>query len=346
MNTRLQVEHPVTELVTGLDLVELQLLVAAGAPLPEFELRLDGHAVEARVNAEDVAAGFLPASGRVLAYRRPAGVRVDDAIEVGSVVGTDYDSMIAKVIVHAADRATALARLERALADTVVLGVSTNTAFLRALAADPAVRAGAIDTGFIEREQPVAVAVADEVVAEAAARVHMAVLAERAGDDPFARVDGWRAAAARAAAFWRLAVDGGDPVEVRVTPGAAIERSGDREFAITSGAERVQWTYAYEGEEMWVGHSGRAWRVRPASNEEAHEAGVHGDLRAPMPGSVLLVPAAVGDEVGPGDTIVVLESMKMELSITAPVRGVVAEISVAVGDKVALDQQLARVQSA
>src|SRR5205823_817143 len=128
MNARLQVEHPVTELVTGLDLVELQLLVAAGEPLPDFQLRLDGHAVEARVNAEDAAAGFLPASGTVLAYRRPQGVRVDDAIEAGSVVGTEYDSLLAKVIAHGPDRETALARLDRALAETAILGVTTTTA--------------------------------------------------------------------------------------------------------------------------------------------------------------------------------------------------------------------------
>jgi acetyl-CoA/propionyl-CoA carboxylase biotin carboxyl carrier protein len=344
MNARLQVEHPVTELVTGLDLVELQLLVAAGAALPEFELRIEGHAIEARVNAEDAAAGFLPASGPVLAYRRPAGARVDDAIDAGSVVGTDYDSMIAKVIAHAANRETALARLDRALADMVVLGVTTNTGFLRALINHPAVREGAVDTGFIEREQPADAPVADEDVARGAATLHMAVLAERAGDDPFARVDGWRPAGARAASFWRLAVDGGAPLEVRVAPGADIARSGPDSFAIITEGARVEWTYAYEGDHMWVGHGGRAWRVRQASTEEAHEASLHGDLRAPMPGSVLLVPAAVGDEIKAGDPVVVLESMKTELTITAPVDGVVKDITVAVGDRVARDQSLARVE--
>jgi acetyl-CoA/propionyl-CoA carboxylase, biotin carboxylase, biotin carboxyl carrier protein len=344
MNARLQVEHPVTELVTGLDLVELQLLVASGAALPDFELRMEGHAIEARVNAEDAEAGFLPASGTVLAYRRPAGARVDDAIDAGSVVGTDYDSLIAKVIAHAADRATALARLDRALADTVVLGVTTNTGFLRALINHPAVRDGALDTRFIEREQPAAAPVAAEAVARAAATVHMAVLAEHASDDPFTRVDGWRLAGARAPSFWRLAVDGGEPLEVRLMPGADIVRSGRNSFAITTAGERVEWAYAYEGDHMWVGHGGRAWRVRQASTEEAHEAQVHGDLRAPMPGSVLLVPASVGDSVRTGDPVIVLESMKMELTITAPVDGEVKEITVAVGDQVARDQSLARVE--
>jgi acetyl-CoA/propionyl-CoA carboxylase biotin carboxyl carrier protein len=345
MNARLQVEHPVTELVTGLDLVELQLRVAAGEPLPDFELRMDGHAIEVRLNAEDAAAGFLPAAGRVLAYRRPANVRVDDAIEAGSVVGTDYDSMLAKVIAHAHDRPTAIARLDRALAHTAVLGVTTTAAFLRALLAREEVRSGAIDTGFIEREQPAAAPVAEEEVAEAAALIHMAVLAERAGDDPFARVDGWRMGGLRADSFWRLAVDGGTPLEVRIASGRDVLRVAADRFALTEAGERREWTYAYDGDVMWLGRDGGAWRVRQASSEEAHEAQIHGDLRAPMPGQVLLVPASVGDRVSAGDPVVVLESMKMELSIAAPADGVVAEIAVAVGDRVAQDQSLARVEA-
>ena len=347
MNARLQVEHPVTELVTGLDLVELQLRVAAGEPLPDFDLRMDGHAIEVRVNAEDAAAGFLPAAGRVLAYRRAGGphVRVDDAIEAGSDVGTDYDSMIAKVIAHAHDRATAIARLDRALADSAVLGVTTNTGFLRALLARDEVRSGAIDTSFIEREQPAVEPLPPDDVARAAAVVHMAVLGERTTDDPFARVDGWRLGGVRAESVWRLAVDGGTPLEVRVTPDVDIARTGPETFAITEQGERVQWSYAYDGDVMWLGRGGHAWRVRRASSEEAHEAHVHGDLRAPMPGQVLLVPAAVGDRVSAGDPVVVLESMKMELAIAAPVDGTVAEIGVAVGDKVAQDQSLARVEA-
>ena len=153
MNARLQVEHPVTEFVTGLDLVEAQLRVAAGQHLDfdQDRLRLTGHAIEARINAEDAGRDFLPAAGRVLAYRRPRGVRVDDAIEAGSVVDTTYDSLVAKVIVHAGDRATALAELDRALAHTTVLGVTTTTGFLRELIATEAVRNGDMDTGLIER---------------------------------------------------------------------------------------------------------------------------------------------------------------------------------------------------
>ena len=153
MNTRLQVEHPVTELVTGFDLVEQQLRIAAGEPLSfaQDDVRLDGHAIEARVYAESPERGFLPATGEVLAWRPAAGVRTDAAVETGSVVTADYDPMIAKVISHGEDRATALARLDAALADTVVLGLDTNIAFLRTLLADDGVRTGDMDTGLIDR---------------------------------------------------------------------------------------------------------------------------------------------------------------------------------------------------
>ena len=151
MNARLQVEHPVTELVTGLDLVELQLRVAAGEPL-DVDVTLTGHAIEARINAED--AQFLPSAGPVLLAHYPSDVRVDAAVETGSVVGTDYDSMIAKVIAYGPDRATALARLDRALAHTAILGLTTNTGFLRALLAREDVRAGELDTGLIGRMEP------------------------------------------------------------------------------------------------------------------------------------------------------------------------------------------------
>ena len=187
MNARLQVEHPVTELVTGLDLVELQLRVAAGEPLPltQDDVTLDGHAIEVRVTAEDAARDFLPAAGRVLAYARPRStpdVRVDDAIELGSVVDTGYDSLLAKVIAHGTDRAQALARLDAALADFTVLGVTTTTRYLRDLLADDAVRAGALDTGLIERRGVPVGPIGDEGIAIAAAMLIMADRAASAGD--------------------------------------------------------------------------------------------------------------------------------------------------------------------
>ncbi len=189
MNARLQVEHPVTELVTGLDLVELQLRVAAGEAL-DVKVELSGHAIEARINAED--ASFFPSAGPVLLAEYPTGVRVDAAVETGSVVGTDYDSMIAKVIAYGPDRATALARLDRALAGTAILGLTTNTGFLRSLLAREDVRAGEMDTGLIGRLSPPAPPLSDEQVARTAASLAMARAVERAGDDPFERRDGWR----------------------------------------------------------------------------------------------------------------------------------------------------------
>ncbi|MGH2874674.1 MAG: acetyl-CoA carboxylase biotin carboxylase subunit, partial [Solirubrobacteraceae bacterium] len=193
-NARLQVEHPVTELVCGLDLVELQLRVAAGEPLSigQDDIRLRGHAIEARINAEDAARGFLPATGRILACERPPGVRIDDAIEVGGRLDGAYDSLLAKVIAHGDDRPQALARLQRALAGFTVLGVTTTTGYLRGLLDDAAVRDGTLDTGLVERRGVPDPPIDDAGVAMAAAMLTLADRAAAAGDDPFARVDGWR----------------------------------------------------------------------------------------------------------------------------------------------------------
>jgi acetyl-CoA/propionyl-CoA carboxylase biotin carboxyl carrier protein len=355
-NARLQVEHPVTELVCGLDLVELQLRVAAGEPLGlgQEEIRLTGHAIEARINAEDPARDFLPAAGRVLAYRRPPGVRVDDAIEPGSEIDTGYDSLLAKVIVHGADRKAALGKLDRALRDTVILGVSTSTGFLRSLIATDEVRDGRLDTGLVERLGAGAAAgLDDEQVASAAALITLALERERSGDDPFARVDGWRLGGRRAASWWRLAVAGGEPVEIRLgglgglVSGVGARRLGPDSFEITAEGERRRWHYAEvggSGAPGWLGSDGWAWPVRRSSAAQAGEAPADGDLRAPMPGEVLLVQTSVGERVSAGDPLVVLESMKMELVITAPVDGLVSQLSVAAGDKVAVDQPLARVE--
>jgi acetyl-CoA/propionyl-CoA carboxylase biotin carboxyl carrier protein len=349
MNARLQVEHPVTELVTGLDLVELQLRVAAGEPLPiaQDDVRLNGHAVEVRVTAEDAAREFLPAAGRVLAYARPretADVRVDDSIEPGSVVDTGYDSLLAKVIAHGADRPQALARLERALADFTVLGVTTTTRYLRGLLADDAVRAGDLDTGLIDRRGVPAGPMDDEGVAVAAAMLILADHAAHASDDPFMRLDGWRLGGVRAPSYWRVSVGGGEPIDVTV-PAEYVDMVsplGDGRFAIDG---RGEWLLARDGDITWIGHGGSAWAVRSASTADLADAAADGDIRAPMPGQVLLVHAAAGDRVSAGDPLVVLESMKMELVLTAPVDGEVAELTVAVGDKVAVDQPLARVEA-
>jgi len=349
MNARLQVEHPVTELVTGLDLVELQLRVAAGEPLAfaQGEVTLDGHAIEVRVTAEDAARDFLPAAGRVLAYARPRevhGVRVDDAIGPGSVVDTSYDSLLAKVIAHGADRTQALDRLDHALAGFTVLGVTTTTRYLRGLLADDAVRAGDLDTGLIDRRGVPAGPMDDEAVAIAAAMLIQGDRAASADDDPFHRVDGWRLGGARAPSHWRVSVSGGEPVDVTVPQEyvAMVSPLGGGRFAIEG---RGEWLLARDGDVVWIGHGGSAWAVRHASAADLGDAAADGYVRAPMPGQVLLVHAAAGDRVAAGDPLVVLESMKMELVLTAPLDGEVAELAVGVGDKVAVDQPLARVEA-
>jgi acetyl-CoA/propionyl-CoA carboxylase biotin carboxyl carrier protein len=355
VNARLQVEHPVTELVTGLDLVELQLRVAAGEPLPlsQTDVVLRGHAIEARITAEDPSRDFLPTAGRILAYERPSGsgpeaARVDDAIEVGTIVGTSYDSLLAKVIVHADDRAGALRRLGRALAQTTILGVTTTTGYLRGLIADPAVVAGELDTALIERRGSPPLPIGDGGVAHAAA---MLLVADRAdsvdragsGDDPFARVDGWRLGGRRAGSHWRMSVGGGEAVEVDVPAAdvAITHRTAPGRFTID---QRGDWLLAHDGDVDWIGHNGYAWAVRRVSAAEAQSAHADGELRAPMPGQVLLVPAAVGDIISAGDPVVVLESMKMELVLTAPIDGSVTALTVAPGDQVTVDQPLARIE--
>jgi len=349
MNARLQVEHPVTEMITGLDLVELQLRVAAGEPLSigQHDVRLTGHAIEARITAEDAAQGFLPTTGRVLAYHRPRGARVDDAIEIGSEIGTSYDSLLAKVIVHGADRGRALAELDRALADTAILGLTTTTAFLRDLIAVPEVRDGALDTGLIERETITVGGPEPEMIALAAALVTLAC--DHAGDgDPFARTDGWRLSGRRTGSWWRLAIDGGTPLELAAEPPDAYAPviGGPGALLLTIDGERREWRYVHDSEVTWVATGGGAWAVRASAGGETQDAHPDGDLRAPMPGSVLLVPASPGQTVSAGDPVVVLESMKMELVMTATIDGVVTELSVAMGDRVVVDQPLARIEAA
>jgi acetyl-CoA/propionyl-CoA carboxylase biotin carboxyl carrier protein len=349
MNARLQVEHPVTELVSGLDLVEQQLRVASGEPLglTQEQVTLTGHAIEARINAEDAGHGFLPTAGRVLAYHPPHGVRVDDALETGTEVGTAYDSMLVKVIAHGTDRTAAMDALDAALAQTTILGVTTTLPFIRALLASPEIRAGRMDTGLIERDPPPAVVPDAEQVATAAAVIRLAGEAAQRGDDPFARTDGWRLGGRRAGSWWRLALDG-TVTEVGLEPLTHYEvmPAAPDTTALTITGVRRDWVHVEANGTLWLGTGGGAWAVRSAATEDAEQAAADGDLRAPMPGQVLLVPATAGQAVSAGDPVVVLESMKMELVLTAPVDGIVAELSVSVGDRVVVNQPLARVEAA
>jgi acetyl-CoA/propionyl-CoA carboxylase biotin carboxyl carrier protein len=370
MNTRLQVEHPVTELVTGLDLVEWQLRVAAGEKLAftQDDVTLTGHAVEARICAEDPTRGFLPTGGTVLGLREPQGdgVRTDSGLSEGTEVGSLYDPMLSKVIAYGPDRATALRKLRAALAETVTLGVQTNAGFLRRLLAHPAVVEGDLDTGLVERE--VDRLVPDGVPAEvyaAAALLRQARLRPAGGSgwtSPFAAADGWRLGGTRAWTPHPLQVPGHDPVTVRVRstpdgatelllPGADAPLRGSA--AVPAGAghgftvllDGVTHTFAATPDGAWLGRDGDIWQVRDhdpvaASLSRSAHAGAD-SLTAPMPGTVTVVKVAVGDEVTAGQSLLVVEAMKMEHVISAPHAGTVAELDVAPGTTVAMDQVLA-----
>ncbi|MET7489668.1 biotin carboxylase N-terminal domain-containing protein [Streptomyces sp. NPDC005538] len=343
MNTRLQVEHPVTELVTGLDLVEWQLRVAAGERLPfaQDDITLTGHAVEARICAEDPSRGFLPSGGTVVLLREPQGdgVRTDSGLSEGTEIGSLYDPMLSKVIAYGPDRATALRKLRAALADTVTLGVPTNAGFLRRLLAHPAVVAGELDTGLVEREADSLVS--DEVPAEvyeAAAAVRLEALRPRGEGwtDPFSVPDGWRLGGAPKPVGFHLRVT--EPVEY--VPRGNHTVAEDRVSVTLDG---VRHTFHRSGD--WLGRDGDAWHVRDhdpvaASLSGADRSGAD-SLTAPMPGTVTVVKVAVGDQVTAGQSLLVVEAMKMEHVVSAPHAGTVAELDVTPGATVAMDQVLA-----
>ncbi|MFJ8733683.1 acetyl-CoA carboxylase biotin carboxylase subunit [Streptomyces bauhiniae] len=346
MNTRLQVEHPVTELITGLDLVEWQLRVASGEPLgfAQEDVTLTGHAVEARICAEDPARGFLPSGGTVLLLAEPQGdgVRTDSGLSEGTEVGSLYDPMLSKVIAYGPDRATALRKLRAALAETVTLGVPTNAGFLRRLLAHPAVVAGELDTGLVERA--VDDLIPDEVpeeVYEAAAAVRLEELRPRGGGwvDPFSVPDGWRLSGTPKPVSFPLRVPGGEPVE-HALRGTDAHVTPDTVSVTLDG---VRHTFRRAAD--WVGRDGDAWQVRDhdpvaASLSRSAHAGAD-SLTAPMPGTVTVVKVAVGDEVEAGQSLLVVEAMKMEHVVSAPHAGTVAELDVTPGSTVAMDQVLA-----
>lgn len=346
MNTRLQVEHPVTELITGIDLVEWQLRVAAGEPLPfaQEDVRLDGWAIEARICAEDPSRGFLPSGGTVLALNEPqgGGARTDSGLSEGTEVSSLYDPMLSKVIVHAPDRPTALRRLRAALADTVTLGVPTNAGFLRRLLAHPDVVSGDLDTGLVEREAEGLVPkdVPVEVYAAAAA-VRLAELAPAPRDgwtDPFSVPNGWRLGGAPAPLAFPVRVPGLEPVTVEAPPGARVT-----DASVTVVVDGVSHTFHRAG--SWLGRDGDSWHVLDHDPVEAALSGAGrggaDTLAAPMPGTVTVVKVAVGDEVEAGQSLLVVEAMKMEHVISAPHAGTVTELDVTPGTTVAMDQVLA-----
>ncbi|MEQ8393610.1 acetyl/propionyl/methylcrotonyl-CoA carboxylase subunit alpha [Thalassobaculum sp.] len=368
MNTRLQVEHPVTELITGLDLVALQLRVAAGETLPfaQDDLRITGHAAEVRLYAEDPARDFFPQTGPLTRLRFPQGegIRIDTGVEEGGAVTVHYDPMIAKVIAYGRDRREALARLGAALGRTEIVGVTTNAGFLKRLVEHPEVVAGPIDTGFVGREidtlaptgetAPAAVLAiagfAEMLALDAAARS----AAARTDDphSPWARADGWRLndvghhdlgfregervtvvrmAAERSGdgAGWTARFDGTDHhLSGRV--------DADGSLAIRVDGVRHRAVVVTDRDRRVVFLDGRSWPLvldDPFAAGEVQEVG-HGRLTAPMPAKVIRVDVAVGDRVTRGATLLVTEAMKMEHTVAAPADGVVTRLAVAEGDLV------------
>jgi acetyl-CoA/propionyl-CoA carboxylase biotin carboxyl carrier protein len=367
MNTRLQVEHPVTEMVYGVDLVEEQLRVAAGEPLrfAQADLMATGHAIEARLYAEDPSRGFLPTGGTIERFVQPTGdgVRVDAGIADRSHVGSDFDPMLAKIIAWGVDRDAAIGRLYAALAETAVLGVTTNVGFLRRLLDVDAVRDGALDTGLVERHLD---DIADPPSAERAATVAalMPLVESLTAPDPWSALVGWRHGAESSSRIeldvrgsGRLAVEANGPVgvptdagrwRVRVDDGERVEvvfeRAGDSSIEtwdLVAGGDVTHASVHRRGATTWVAIEGDVWAVERVVHRagEGDAGGAAGDgvVRSPMPGTIIDVSVDAGDEVSEGQVVAVVEAMKMEHSLTAPIAGVVETVHAPSGASVALD---------
>ncbi|MBI3496704.1 MAG: acetyl/propionyl/methylcrotonyl-CoA carboxylase subunit alpha [Proteobacteria bacterium] len=365
MNTRLQVEHPVTEMITGQDLVEWQLRVAAGERLPsaQDQLAITGHAIEVRLYAEDPRSGFLPMTGRIGHFRLPAAgrhVRIDAGVRAGDAIGIHYDPMIAKLIVWDETRDRALRRLVRALNDVQIAGLATNRDFLKALAEHPALAQGEVDTNFIDRHRETLLAQPLPIDNESLTIAALALLlrCEAAADagakssadphSPWATGRGWRlndeghhrvvfrdgeTETGVMVHFGRL----GHRVEL---PGATILAQGrlqsDGTLIAALSGHRLQAAVAFEPDAVTVFARGDARRLvvlDPLSLADADE-GVDGRLAAPMPGRVVQVLVRPGERVEAGQPLVVLEAMKMEHTIKAPRSGTVATVNYGVGDQV------------
>jgi 3-methylcrotonyl-CoA carboxylase alpha subunit len=372
MNTRLQVEHPVTELITGFDLVEWQLRVAAGEPLPAAQeaIAATGHAIEARLYAEDPAAGFLPSTGRLLHLAFPEtaeGVRVDSGVRPGDTVSIHYDPMIAKVIAWGADRATALSRLQRALARTEVAGVVTNLGFLQAVLSHTRFAAGVVDTAFIDQQRAALVAADEDVPEFVLAAAALAEIGWRRADadaaaaassdphSPWRLTNGWRLNAETHSDL--VFLNGEEKLEVKVfygreglrlaLPGGEVSASAlprpDGRLELRLGDVAFDARVLRQGLERWVIVEGASYllTLEDVLRGLAGEAGASGRIVAPMPGKVTAVLVAEGEAVEAGMPLLRLEAMKMEHTLTAPYDGVVERLDCAVGDLVEEGAELA-----
>jgi len=370
MNTRLQVEHPVTEFVTGLDLVEWQLRIAAGEKLPraQHEIHCRGHAMEARIYAEDALKGFLPDSGLIEAQCFPAAdwVRVDSGVDAGDRVSVHYDPMIAKLIVNGENRTVALARLKQALAESHVAGLTTNLGFLLQLAERPELAAATVDTGLLDRAldeilAPNADIPAAVPAAAAAWWLGAQERASEAGDaSPWAMPDGWRIGGIEAR--WIELEIGGRRFELEcrgdMGAGYAFEFDGRGHRVRLSRGEGPACTLALDdsacrvvihafGDRLDVVHAHRRWSVTRHQRFEAVASAGEGSGRilAPMPGKLIAIEVAEGDDVDAGQTVVLMEAMKMELSIKAEVAGTIKSLGAEVGDLVEADALLIEIET-
>ncbi|MCQ4158334.1 acetyl-CoA carboxylase biotin carboxylase subunit [Roseomonas sp. GC11] len=344
MNTRLQVEHPVTEAITGLDLVEWQIRVADGEALPlrQEAVLLRGHAIEMRLYAEDPARDFLPATGRLGLLRLPRGegVRVDSGVEEGDAVTPYYDPMLAKIIAWGEDRAVALARLRAALAGCAVGGVRSNLDLLRGIAAHPGFAAAELDTGFIARH-PALLEAPPPAPPEAWAAAALALWQRDApgGAAPWLALPGWRLNGPAAAAPLALA-EGAEIRRLAVAPlpGCGLRVEGmavvpDGPDAVRLDGHRQGWAVRWQGDALWLWLGGRVhgFRVPDLLAPAAGEAAGEGSLRAPIPGRVIRVLVEAGQAVARGAPLLVLEAMKTELTLPAPRAGVVESLRVSPG---------------
>jgi 3-methylcrotonyl-CoA carboxylase alpha subunit len=340
MNTRLQVEHPVTEAVTGLDLVEWQFRVAAGEKLPlkQDQVRLSGHAVEARLYAEDPERGFLPSTGRLVAlnFPRDASVRIDSGVEAGDAVTPFYDPMIAKVIAHAPTRVAALDALASALEQTVVAGPRSNAGFLAALARADGFRQGDFDTGFIDRNMD-ALGATPQGLDRAAAAIGARELIERerarlgaSGQSPWDVADAFQLSGARRLALPVIA--DGEAVVAEVDYGA-----GGATVTVEGAGAAGDAVAVAQPDAIYVLRRGRQTKValRDLALDQAGDAAGGGLVRAPMHGKVLAVLVEKGAQVARGQRVAIIEAMKMEHTLTAPVDGTVSEIAVVKDTQVA-----------
>jgi 3-methylcrotonyl-CoA carboxylase alpha subunit len=378
MNTRLQVEHPVTEAITGLDLVEWQLRVASGEPLPlqQSDLRIHGHAIEARICAENPDNNFLPATGTLAVYRKPAcssfaisDIRVDDGVREGDSISPFYDSMVAKLIVHGDTREQALARLDEALSQTRIVGLTTNVQFLRHIIRTDSFATAKLDTALIQREDKALFGQEAVGLPLAAASVVAHTLQKeqaQVGHDPFSQRDGWRAYGVATRAF------GFNFHGASYTAVLSYLHDGVLQLAVGEGDDAVSGALAWraEADALHVSFADHTARVQVFIEAQAHEDVAHvfapqgatritvvdalahagdtqeagGRLTAPMPGKVVSFAVKAGEKVKAGQPLAVMEAMKMEHTIAAPADGEVLELLYAPGDQVTEGAELLKLK--